>query len=115
LIQSEADFTSSFSLGNLRFIDSVNFVQSSLDKLVKGSKEFSIMEKMVEEENKRKLLLKKGIYPHEHMDSFERFDETQLPEKDKFYSSLIGKGITDEDYAHVQEVWAASSLPRYMM
>jgi len=99
----------SFSFGNLIFIDSVNFMQSSLDKLLKGSKEFSIMEKMVAEENKRKLLLKKGIYPHEHMDSFERFDETQLPEKDNVYSSLIGKGITDEDYAHVQEVWAAFS------
>ena len=96
----------SFSLGNLRFIDSVNFMQSSLDKLVKGTKDFTIMEKMVEEENRRKLLLKKGIYPYEYMDAFERFDETQLPEKEKFYSSMSGKGITDEEYAHAQEVWA---------
>ena len=44
----------SFSLGNLRFIDSLNFMQSSLDKLVKGSEEFPIMEKMPMEENKRK-------------------------------------------------------------
>jgi len=92
----------SFTLGNLRFIDSVNFMQSSLDKLVKGSEEFPIMEIMVAEENKRKLLLKKGIYPYEYMDSFERFNETQLPEKEKFYSSLSGKGITDEEYARVQ-------------
>ena len=28
----------SFSLGNLRFIDSLNFMQSSLEKLVKGSR-----------------------------------------------------------------------------
>jgi len=95
----------SFSLGNLRFIDSMNFMQSSLDKLVKGSEEFSIMQKIAPEEKKRQLLLRKGIYPYEHMDSFERFDETQLPEKEKFYSSLSGKGIRDEDYAHVQEVW----------
>jgi len=96
----------SFSLGNLRFIDSVNFMQSSLDKLVKGSEELSIMEKMATEENKRQLLLKKGIYPHEHMDAFVRFDGTQLPEEEKFYTSLSGKGITDEEYAHAQEVWA---------
>ena len=51
----------SFSLGNLRFIDSVNFMQSSLDKLVKGSEEFPIMQKIVQEENKRQLLQKKGI------------------------------------------------------
>ena len=39
------------------------------------------------------------------MDSFERFDESQLPEKEKFYSSLSGQGITDEDYAHAKQVW----------
>ena len=95
----------SFSLGNLRFTDSVNFMQSSLDKLVKGSEEFPIMQKIVPEENKRQLLQKKGIYLYEYMDSFERFDETKLPEKE-FYSSLSGKGITDEDYTHMQEAWA---------
>ena len=95
----------SFSLGNLRFVDSVNFLLSSLDKLVKGIDEFPIMNKLMPEENKRQLLLKKGIYPYEYMDSFERFGETQLPEKEKFYSSLSGKGITDENYAHAKQVW----------
>ena len=37
----------SFSLGNLRFIDSINFLLNSLEKLVKGSDEFSIMKKTV--------------------------------------------------------------------
>ena len=96
----------SLSLGNLRFVDSVNFLMSSLDKLVKGSEEFPIMHSIVAEENKRRLLLKKGIYPYEYMDSFERFCETKLPEKEKFHSSLRGKEITDEEYAHAKEVWA---------
>ena len=95
----------SFSLGNLRFIDSMNFLLSSLDKLVKGIDKFPIMQSKVAEENKRRLLLKKGIYPYEYMDSFERLSETKLPDKEKFYSSLSGKGITDEKYAHAQEVW----------
>ena len=95
----------SFSLGNMKFIDSVDFMQSSLDKLVNGTDEFPIVKKLMPEENKRKLLLKKGIYPYEYMDSFERFAETQLPEKEKFYSSLSGKGITDEEYAHAKQVW----------
>ena len=63
------------------------------------------MHKTVAEESKRRLLLKKGVYPYEYMDSFERFGETELPEKEKFYSTLSGRGITDEDYAHAQEVW----------
>ena len=79
-------------------------MQNSLDKLVKGSKGFPIMQKIVAEEDKRQLLLKKGIYPYEYMDSFERFHETKLPEKEKLYSSLSGKGITEEEYAHAQEV-----------
>ena len=84
----------------MRFVDSVNFLLSSLDKLVKGSDEFLIMHGMVPEENKHRLLLRKGIYPYKYMDSFERFGEAQLLKKEKFYSSLSGKGITDEEYAH---------------
>ena len=53
----------SFSLGSLRFVDSLNFLLSSLDKLIKGINEFPIMDKLMPEENKQQLLLKKGIYP----------------------------------------------------
>ena len=97
----------SFSLGNLRFIDSVNFLLSGLDKLVKGIEEFPIMQRRFPEENGQRLLQKKGIYPYEYMDSFERFHETQLPGREKFYSSLSGQGITEEEYAHAKQVWEA--------
>ena len=55
----------SFSLGNLRFIDSVNFLLSSLEKLMKGSDEFPIIRKTIQNPRKQRLLLKKGIYPYE--------------------------------------------------
>ena len=35
--------------------------------------------------NKFILLLRKGVYPYEYMDSWERFNETSLPEKKFFY------------------------------
>ena len=38
--------------------------------------------------NKFVLLLRKGIYPYEYMDSWEIFDETSLPDKEAFYSEL---------------------------
>ena len=39
------------------------------------------------------------------MDSWERFNETSLPDKKAFYSKLNSEDITDKDYAHAQKVW----------
>ena len=41
----------------------------------------------------------------EYMDSWERFDETSLPDKEAFYSELNLEDITDKDYEHAQKVW----------
>ena len=74
---------------------------------MKGSDEFPIIRKTVQDPRHQQLLLKKGIYPYEYIDSFERFNETRVPPKNDFYSSLTGGGITDEDYAHAQDIWDA--------
>ena len=55
--------------------------------------------------NKFALLLRKGVYPYEYMDSWNRFKEELLPDKEYFYSELNKEHITDEDYAHAQKVW----------
>ena len=55
--------------------------------------------------NKFALLLRKGVYPYEYMDSWKRFKEESLPDKESFYSELNNEHITDEDYAHAQELW----------
>ena len=39
------------------------------------------------------------------MDSWNRFKEESLPDKEYFYSELNKEHITDEDYAHAQKVW----------
>ena len=49
------------------------------------------------------LLLRKGVYPYEYMDGWERFNETELLSKKDFYSKLNLEGITDEDYMHAQK------------
>ena len=46
------------------------------------------------------MLLRKGVYSYEYMDSWERFDETSLPDKEAFYRCLNMKDITDVDYRH---------------
>lgn len=53
------------------------------------------------------LLLRKGVYPYDYMDSFERLQETQLPPKEVFFSTLTGEHISEEDYDHAQRVWEA--------
>ena len=60
--------------------------------------------------NKFVLLLRKYIYPYEHMNSRERFHETSLPDKKAFYSELYLKDITDKDYAHAQKVFEEFGL-----
>ena len=55
--------------------------------------------------NKFILLVKKGAYAYEYMDSWERFDKTSLPAKETFYSKLYLDDITDEDYIHAQKVF----------
>ena len=54
--------------------------------------------------NKPVLLLIKGVYPYECMDSWKKFDETSLPPTEDFYSELNSEGISDKDYAHAQKV-----------
>ena len=55
--------------------------------------------------NKFVLLLRKGVYPYEYMDSWERFNETSLPPKKYFYSELNEEDISDGDYEHAQKVF----------
>lgn len=111
----------------IRFIDSLAFLNSSLDKLAKCLDEDDYVftnqyvNSISEDNSRRKLLFKllkrKGIYPYEYMDSWSRLDETKLPSVEHFTSSL--KHTTKEfcklsgkeqkeleaDYEHAQEVW----------
>ena len=51
------------------------------------------------------MLLQKGVYPYEYMDSWEKFGETSLPPKKDFYSELILEDISDSDYEHAKKVF----------
>ena len=101
-----------FFLGkHLKFIDSFQFMSSSLETLVKNvplsdlkytSQEF--------QDEKLELMKRKGVYPYDYMNSFDKFDDRNLPPKKKFYSLLTDEDINDEDYKHVQNVWTTFKL-----
>ena len=99
----------SFSIDNLDFIDSLQFMNASLDKLVcnltkDGSDKFPILKQHIDSD-KIPLLLRKGVYPYDYMDCAERFEEPTLPTKQSFYNLLNDEHISDEDYTHAMNVF----------
>lgn len=88
------------------FIDSFKFLNTSLDSLVSlldKEKDFGLLNNFYDKN--LDLLMKKSFYPYEFMDDIKKLDETSLPEKKHFYSSLTDSHITDENYTHALKVW----------
>ena len=107
----------SFSLGPLRFVDSFQFLNRSLDTLVtnlsaSGSQFPLLREEMLRRgfDEQTNLLVRKGVYPYEYVDSIDRFNETSLPAREHFDNRLMESSISDADYEHAQNVWSAFNL-----
>ena len=91
----------------LVFIDSMQFMNSSLDALVGnlGSEDFKCLSGVFGDDEQFELVKCKGVYPYEWVDGFEKFDWSCLPSKECFFSSLKGIGISDEEYDRACKVW----------
>ena len=101
-----------FMLGkHLLFLDSFQFMSSSLDNLTKNLPDdafiFTQQEFTGEQYN---LMKQKCTYPYDYMDSFQKFNDTQLPIKKDFFSILYNQHITHEQYNHAQTVWNTFDL-----
>ena len=60
--------------------------------------------------NKFVLLLRKGVYPYEYADTWEKFSEISLPSKEDFYSTLNMEDISNIDYRHANNVFKVFKL-----
>ena len=102
---------------NLVFIDSMQFINSSLEKLVKNvpDNHFKYLTEKFCSKN-LKLSKQKDAYPYEYMDNFKRFNEEKLPEGECFYSSvkdrttgnngkILNGHISNEDYLMSKKKW----------
>ena len=89
---------------NFVFIDSMQFMNTSLDNLVGNLDEFKYLSKEFDDEC-LKLVKEEGVYPYQYMDSCKKFNERELPSKDAFFSSLNGVGISDKYYSRAKKVW----------
>ena len=95
-----------FMLGNhLTFINSFQFMSSSLDKLVSNLPKDDLIYTSKIFKAKRLNVPKRCLPIYDFMDSFEKFNQTELPTKDQFYSILNNQDITDDEYDHAKTVW----------
>ena len=79
-------------ISNLVFIDSMQFINSSLDKLAKNlvDKDFRYLVKEFGSKN-LEILKEKGVYPYEYMNSFKRFNKDKLRARKYFFRSTTKK------------------------
>ena len=68
-----------------RFANTYKFCDNDLDKFI--------------------MLLRKGVYPYEYIDEWDKFNEKELPSKESFYSNLTLANISEIDYAHANNVF----------
>ena len=118
-----------FSFGSLQFKDSMAFLSASLDKLVKLNKydivgkdehekpiykkrndwednfRFSSANPYIRNKTDLDLLTEKGVYPYDYMNSSDKFNESQLPSIEDFYSQLYEEGITDTQHTRAKVIW----------
>jgi hypothetical protein len=102
----------SVSIGNLKFIDSLQFMASSLEKLAENLydkedkyKNFHSLKSIYPEHYE--LLCQKGFYPYEWVDDISKLDHVGLPPIQSFYSNLRQEGISEENYKHAENVYKA--------
>jgi hypothetical protein len=115
------------NFGIFKFVDSLSFMDSSLDKIVQdltaGEHTFPILRKSgllgngvsasgkIEEGNEQaekrlKLLTRKGCFPYSALRSTEEFRAmTSVPPIEVFHSNLTGESLSAEDYEHAKEVF----------
>ena len=91
---------------NLVFIDSMQFMNSGLNSLVKNLSDNDF--KYLSEEfcgEFLELVKQKAVYPYKYMNSFKRFSENKLPDRCKFFGSLKDKCVSEKDYLKANNIW----------
>ena len=98
-----------FKKFEIRFIDSIKFLNISLAKLVKNlvknenPSDFKNLNKVIK--NNSSLLTREGVYPYDYVTSIERLKEPKLPSKEDFHTKLYDEEISDEYYQYAHNVW----------
>ncbi len=113
-IASNSQKFKSFKVNNYRFLDSFSFLPSSLEVLTSSLKtkqdhSYVLLDQSglykKHEEEKKKMMLEKGHFFYNYLDSEKVLSETEFPPKSAFYSDLSNTDISDEDYNFARSVY----------
>ena len=96
-----------FSIGQLQFLDSLQFTMQSLDELVKtlDDGDFEYTKKSYADEKKFDLIKKKGVFPYDFFDDISKLKYTKFPTRKQFFNKLADKECNMKDYLHAKLVW----------
>ena len=101
-----------FEVGKLRFLDSFQFLSTSLDELVSlllksGKDKFKHTTKYLGNDD---IVFSKGVYCYSYMTGRDKFAETKLPPIEMFYNTLKDEKLDAEDYRRAQEIWTKFNI-----
>ena len=106
---------------HFQFKDSLQFLPSSLERLVENLKsaavdEFHHLNAAFPNAtpNQLSLLKQKGVYPYDWMNVAEKLEVDNLPEQTSFNSELRNEACSDADYKRAQEVWKEFGFQKFL-
>ena len=92
---------------DIRFMDSFQFMASSLANLVKNLESLTLTQNIKYEypNLSDELIQRKGVFPYSYFSSLDKLNETSLPPVDEFTNDLTGEACSPEEYQHAQRAW----------
>jgi len=93
---------------SIKFVDTFRFMASSLSSLADNLSEDKTRFRetiKIFPIDKLDLVIRKGVFPYEYVDNWDKLNKTCLPSKSEFYNSLKDEKISDDDYLHAKNVW----------
>ena len=96
-----------FSIGQVQFVDSFQFIMKSLDNIVAtlNKDDFVYTKQLFSEDEKFYLMTRKGVFPYDFFDSNEKLQYTSFPSKDSFFNKLSNQECSMKDYLHGKLLW----------
>ena len=92
---------------NVVFLDSYQFMASSLNKLTKNLDSFPFTNSLKRDypNINNEIIQRKGVFPYSYFDSLNKLQEASLPPSSAFRNDLTDEECSEEDYRFAQRVW----------